>query len=529
MADSSELPFGSPDQYSAPTADDQTETPNVDSPLPLSGVLTNQNNLREFMSRRLIVPREAIAKYYDDLMVESPGQIPIASSPFSEELIEAVTASPTETQDANSRLYPVFIELQDVGDSQHMEIIHWNSVKAVHFRSENELNEFKARKYPNLPFAFNSKISTELFHGGTGSPTAYQASSRRSTESQVRRLEHATRWTSTILNSLLLTKTHVGRETVVDAVAALIDQERQLPEGYKHLGLISNLRKGEEVPRGRSQDEKLFSVIAHLLVKQGKPHDALGFVRQLLTENQFTDLQVEQLEHVAELCEGTKSFTSWNQSDKGTPVIRGLWMLLSKEIDTLGDWAVNEAGARDQDILTGAVLLGLCKSRQTLESAIRPEDLDDLLAALERSAWLNEPDELTPVSISAPQIIDGSKIRELRIGTVIVRVPEPPASLVDLVADADLTNEHINPACIELIKSEGWGKEVVETKTHVEEGYHYERKLSFITQPGIVENELVIDKKKFVALLGRAEPVSAPATKLRQILVDLQVPPASGG
>ena len=151
------------------------------------------------------------------------------------------------------------------------------------------------------------------------------------------------------------------------------------------------------------------------------------------------------------------------------------------------------------------------------------------LAALERSAWLDETDQLTPVSISPPQIIDGSKIRELQIGSVIVGVPEPPASLVDLVADADLTNEHIKTACIELIKSEGWGDQVVKTRTPTPNNYEVQHKPRGITQRGIVENELSIDKKNFVALLEQAEPVSEPASALRQILMELHSSPPGRG
>lgn len=489
----------------------------------MRGVLTNQRNLREFMSRRLIVPREAFTKYYDDLLLLTPGRIPIVSSPVSVELVEAVTSSA-------DNIYPVFIELEELGPDPSLEILGWSSVKAVHFLSREHRREFEGHLFENVPSEHFFEVSPECFEGGSGTTTDYQESPQRGTDSKVERLQRAAQWSAAILRALQLAQTHIGSEAVVEALAAFFD-DRPWPEDYKHLEPIRALRTGSEIRGGRSSEQKLFSVIAKSFIEQGRPADPSSFIQELLNRTDLDQDHVEQLRRVDQLLSLEETFNGWNFSDKGTSVIRGLYMVLvrSTGTDKLGDWALDEAGARDQDILTAAVLFGLCQARHTLSLDVRPPELDQYLAGVEQSAWLNESDELTPVSISGPQIIDGSKIRELRIGTVIVGVPEPPASLVDLVTDADLTNEHIKTACIDLIKSEGWGDEVVDTQTPVKDDYKYQRKLSRITQKGIVENELVIDKKKFVALLGRTEPVSAPATKLRQILVELQVPPASGG
>src|SRR5438477_3725902 len=66
--------------------------------------LTNRYNLLQILSARYIAPREAYPKYYSDLLLQSPGRIPLIRASTSKQL-EDLVASEGEAS------FPVVLEL----------------------------------------------------------------------------------------------------------------------------------------------------------------------------------------------------------------------------------------------------------------------------------------------------------------------------------------------------------------------------------------------------------------------------------
>ncbi|MDB4099257.1 hypothetical protein N9554_02405, partial [Candidatus Thioglobus sp.] len=156
-------------------------------------VLTHRRNLLSIMSSGLIGPKEVYGKYRDDILVKTKGLVPLFSRSISSQLIDLTTSN----RDSN---FPVILELDkdqlpdsfaygvdsegvlinNVNKKQplvfrlSLDILSTNMIKEVHFVSEQNLTDFKARMFENVPIdAFSLSESPKIFESKSTFPIEF--------------------------------------------------------------------------------------------------------------------------------------------------------------------------------------------------------------------------------------------------------------------------------------------------------------------------------------------------------------------
>lgn len=143
-------------------------------------ILTNRRNLIEYLSSGLIKPATWHSPHYGDLGSYVRNGIPVLLEPPSERLIERTI----DTKDFN---FPVIIEVNTSGIQGFDKFINSNlndiNIRifpgaipimpgmVVHLRSIDDYNEFRIRRYPNLPSGYTEfATSPRLFSGAQFDP-----------------------------------------------------------------------------------------------------------------------------------------------------------------------------------------------------------------------------------------------------------------------------------------------------------------------------------------------------------------------
>ncbi len=156
-------------------------------------VLTHRRNLLSIMSAGLIGPKEVFGKYREDILVKAKGFVPLFSRGISDQLIDLTTTN----RESN---FPVILELDKkllpdtfaFGVNSEGELINnvnkddsfvcrltsdilsTNMIKEVHFTSEQNLNDFKARMFENVPINdFSLLESPKIFESKSTFPVEF--------------------------------------------------------------------------------------------------------------------------------------------------------------------------------------------------------------------------------------------------------------------------------------------------------------------------------------------------------------------
>ena len=137
-----------------------------EQPVPLL-IPTNRFNLLEMLSSRMIAPRAAYTKYYADLLDAAPGRVPIvpgrsdrtSSTPFRAR--RRLRSGRGRTRPGPAGIAPVDAWTAEAGTTTlslgdpalgwaPRTIVPFTAVKAIHFRSDNELDEHQLRQHENI-------------------------------------------------------------------------------------------------------------------------------------------------------------------------------------------------------------------------------------------------------------------------------------------------------------------------------------------------------------------------------------------
>ena len=156
-------------------------------------VLTHRVNLLAIMSSGLIGPKEVYGKYRDDILVHTKGMVPLFSTNITTQLIDLTTSN----RDSN---FPVILELdQDKIPSSFAfgvdskgeiiknanktgslvfrltaDILSTNMIKEVHFISRQNLEDFQARMFDNVPIKnFSLSESPKIFESKSSFPVEF--------------------------------------------------------------------------------------------------------------------------------------------------------------------------------------------------------------------------------------------------------------------------------------------------------------------------------------------------------------------
>lgn len=136
-----------------------------------SGFLTNRNVLLLCLSAGMIATREGMPdeQYRRDLLDVAPGRIPVLPIPVPAGLADLVASEGTGN-------FPILLELGRLPEgTEHMEggeahavtgPVEFSRVRRVVFRSEQDLDEFQARKYAGVPpFHGDVVVEPDAFSG----------------------------------------------------------------------------------------------------------------------------------------------------------------------------------------------------------------------------------------------------------------------------------------------------------------------------------------------------------------------------
>jgi hypothetical protein len=503
-----------------PSAEGTGRSDPIEPPAPevaaLRGVLTNRWNLIEFLTRRLVVPREAFTKYYPDLLELTPGSIPVVSTPMSEELVNAATGG---AGDPTAQSFPVFIEFPDlpVGAPR---VLRLEAARAIHFRNEQELIEHRARPYGATPEGPPLKVTPSLFTGGDQQPTQLADGPAPFDPELSTRLADLDRYTGAVaLCAAISPMTERGAA----AVARLIDGDNWSDSTAPWLATTRQLVLGDPVNLAGEADDVIHQVVVDRLLADesaGDPDAFLDRVREGLAGRDALDRDTEQaLTHISRVLAGDVDFEGFRS--EGREVLRGLFMFMLRSTpQRLLPWATSTSGAGEPAVLTAAFYCGLTIRRSGLDLEYRPEKLDVALADLE--AWaLDAAASRRPQPVRvAPDSSDGAAAHSLTCGdTVLSSIPSPLVPLHRVVASADSEKAEIRAACIELAREQEWG-DLVESVIRTSDGYRNPPGEHLLILPGFVEVALRIDHGAFVERLTEARigDDSPAAAALRRII-----------
>jgi hypothetical protein len=466
----------------------------------------------EFISRRLIVPSAALDNTsYRDLATYTPGTIPVLEVPLSEELVQAVTVGGTHQ-------FPVFIEVDDTVDPGLAPIISWAKVRCLHFASEDNLVEHRARAggIINVPNFEHLKVTPHCFTGGSLTLAELETKADRQTDKRVQSIFWSDRWSGAVLAASYALRDH-GSAEAAEAMAQLFT-DSGTASGMSFLPALRHMRAGRAPGKGKGEDQQLFAAIIHL-IHGGLPVDNGGFVEQLIGDPELAESTVVKLRNVADFLDNRADFETFKEASN--PAIRGLFIALNRRnLGTLAEWALKEANAQLEAVISAAAIHGIAVGRHNLPTDQRPEELDQYLASLEQEAVLKKGANVEP-AVTREINADGTQSHKVSLEEASITLNEPPTPLVELVRSANLSTDQIKDMCIDLIESEGWGQLALRTRLGAPEFQYVDGQ---VVIPGLPVFEYEVLTDEFVKLLSQSEPHSDSASKLRRALTESTAP-----
>ena len=415
----------------------------------VNGVLTNRWNLIEFLSRRLIVPSDSISKYYDDLLRYVPGRVPIVSAPASDELVSAVSGD-------DEVVFPVFLELKPRWEPGTTTAVPFDDVISIHFRTDRDLEEHKARKFSNVGISPPLVVTPQIFAGGAQTLADIGEGQPRTRKRQTVALQRASAWSGALIVGLAAVVSDANVESA-SALARLLDGR---PWGRlkaaSHLRALTPMRSGRPPRPGRDLESCLFSHIIERFAADGLPGDPVEFVRSLPDQVDIDERSARALGKICAILDGEVEFKPFRRT--GSPVAKGLLVaLLRRNPERLQPWATDVARADPVSALTAGALLGVAAGRHTLPNHMRTPELDLALANVELAA-MTSTSEPGRSDVETRQIDPNGLVKHrIRLdGFPDINLSEqPPSALNDLLAEATFSPE-IEKQCIRLAIEEDW-------------------------------------------------------------------------
>ena len=275
-------------------------------------LLTNRNNLLEILSSGLVKPASLYTKYYPDLGAMYPEDLPLLARDPSSTLVERMAGG-------DPGAFPVLLEVdlegltgtaQAVLASDYLTervelplredavcllvsgVLPVNRVNAVHFRSEQELQEHTARVYENVRSdAVPLRVSPERFQGHRMNVKRMQAALNRTQQATAaltpERMARADALGGALLVVAALAEGHdrVPLEALIRPLEllhaptdlpTLLDKLEEYPVvGRRLLAIAAALLDDQDSPQ-------LEALAAHMPAGDGNPQDQEDPVADLL-------------------------------------------------------------------------------------------------------------------------------------------------------------------------------------------------------------------------------------------------------
>lgn len=407
--------------------------------------LTNRMNLNGILSSRLIAPRESFQKYYADLLQVTPGWVPLLQDAPRAGQIEAVVSE----RGSGS---PVIIEFPStiLGKTKprsrvaYLPAVALSEARAIHFASERDLREHRARGYSNVhPHDDLLRVTPELF----------ESTHRDDVTLEAPRPALAVAWRSIdrirgAINGAVASVTS-GEQLVLAAAllgAVKLPTDVSFPSwfGWSELDDHDSLENRAK-PEIAQPDHVTFRAVYDVLGQQDvseawSPNDVLdsieGLVRAAGLTDDAADAVIRNLNRVRAIVNVEVDFEPFRQSARALISAKALLLVLMRqELEQLLEWSDAETGADDATRVAAALLAGRLRGLSRESTALRSRELDDLTAA-----WAVRVAHGRDASLGKIQVLANSRATTLKIAgvNIVTRgplLPDLPAKYRKLPED----------------------------------------------------------------------------------------------
>jgi hypothetical protein len=478
---------------------------------PLVGILTNRWNLVDLLSRRLLLPREALRRGFPDLFDRTPGSIPVVETPLSGELVDTVTYGDGRDQ---GQCFPVFVQLaaRPHGGAVALPV---SAIERLHFRSEADLENFTYLSFSNLPSSEIVAVSPGLFDGGSASLLDVGPGGEADTE-LVRLLDTLDRQSGAALACAAVSP--LSGDATRD-VAALLDRSRSLVLA-PWLGLVETTSASSSGTADVQLATAIHSSICEVIASGASLDDADGFVASLSSmlagAGQMTDELDKLFSSTLDFVNGEADLPDFKFAVRAAhkEVVRGLLMfLLRKDVEHLIPWAFSRMHATEPSLLTAAYYSGFRRRRTAMDLELRPEVLDTYLAAIEGATIDPEFNQPGPIDVELVDI-DGRPGSVLRSGAEeLLRIPGPMTPLAELVTGARSAEAPAHSAILELVRSLGW-MDLLTSVVSNPPTYTVDPAAATLTFQGEITVEVHVDTARLAERLAVEPPEESDLTQL---------------
>lgn len=464
--------------------------------------LTNRHNLLEILASGVIAPREAYAKYYDDILAQSPGRIPLLRAPVGVEACEMVVAG-------EETAYPVALELDvrklsggpfpalcGAGATARLmdaSALAWAPVGAiplsvvsrVHFRSDPERREYERRHYENVPpLGIPVEVSPRLFDASEaldGSLRQWLVGLAAAHGPDAADYDRVDRLAGAIC---MIVAAAPARPEVFSGLAVLLSAPAAEPPASKKRG-----RKGKEKDAPRqgvlpewlitlwdnssggqaSLESRLFGsafrVFSGITRSAGwHPVEALSAIEADVRAGKLTKAEEAEIsrtvEHIRAIVRNERDLKPF-RPDSGLDVAKAILMvLLRPDPSRLLAWPRQELAATDSVWITAAALGGALSGFKRLSTSIRGGTLHSYVserAALQLLRGVESAWPAPEATLSAVDVVHEEGRLALRTGDgVLISREQAPPTLTQLVAQLDVTMEAVARRLAEVCRVLDW-------------------------------------------------------------------------
>ncbi len=489
-------------------------------------VPTSRNNVLEWLSSRLITPRPSFEKYYDDALAVVPQVVPVVLGPPGADLLQ-IEGGPY----AN---FPVLVEVdadrvrwvaEDVG---RLDVAPLDAAIVLHFSDADQLEEFDARTYDNIPpDGLQRQVTPDLFAGDGPTNRSRLADVLTRPDGEQPAVNYAVSdrlGGARLLGLMAARRDERTLRTLTDAAftRGRRDGRDKTPPSWIRIDLTLATYSATKTA---SLDERIFRAAASVMlgVDRMDAWDALAVLEQvdetLLDDPRLKDDDRSRWTAAAgrmrAILRGDEAFEAFNLEDFRMEKALLLSLIRSTPADVLS-WDA-ETRAQPLELALAAALIGCVHGRKTCPTDLRPPALDAALAYREL-ADLSGVVELafTPDVAVVPS--GGADELVLRVADeIVLTAPLPPKSPSEIFEMLDLARPEVVTALVELALRQGWNQAVRSTVL-------FEGPVRVASAPdgltvsstGCPSVQSAIEPKAFAAAL-----VDDAGPEVRQVMVDL--------
>ena len=473
----------------------------------ITGFLTNTANLNFFLSRRLILPKEALPSKYKstpDLLSLHQNKIPLITTPISEELKKYVSSG--------KDVHPVFIEIENHDPDKQPVVVQATDWAAIHFPSEVSKAQITKQPYPGqVQDLAPLKISPLLFSGGTQTLESFNDDAKEKSPDTAAIYSRASAWSGAFFGGALAIKNAASIETVSSLISLCNDSKWRISQ-TEHLKPLRNLRDGNPLAEPNEISEDLFLTVAQSYLEDGPPKDIPLFLEELI--NQFPS-ESEKLNNILDIAKGKNRIQPFQRQEYRATKVLAI-CLLAKDLESLHDYAAIKLNCDPISLLTAGILLGLAKRRHKLPIEIRPDELDLEFARTEAKALGNKSTTFgTKLKVTSSGINHKLQYDNFPVMNFQEAIP-----LSSLLKETDpSTNQKIVNSCEKLAGEMAIPSLFRTVVTIPKDGYRFiQNQIIFQGEPKIVKE---LDWERFQNELEKGDPELPETEILKTLLVNL--------